>query len=196
MVKRGFTLFELLIVLAIAMTILGLGIPAMASARAKAKRQATRALVQTVATAIAQYPTAVWTVAWDDDGDDPNRTGRNAAGTARATPPKSFSGHCFDLNQAAGKLDGDGLIDGRPDADGPFWSELVASGYQGFLGMTHLQLTRNQVDAKGRPCDPWKQPLHIAWSADAYGATGFGVWSIGADGKDGTTDDLTSWSTP
>ena len=42
------------------------------------------------------------------------------------------------------------------------------------------------------PKDPWKRDYHYRDSG-SRGPAGFDVWSVGADGQDGTDDDITSW---
>lgn len=42
--------------------------------------------------------------------------------------------------------------------------------------------------------DPWKHPLRMLCGADLpAGARGLAVYSLGADGQDGTSDDIKSW---
>lgn len=43
-----------------------------------------------------------------------------------------------------------------------------------------------------KPLDPWKQPYKYACPG-ARGLLGFDIWSIGADGKEGTEDDINNW---
>ena len=40
--------------------------------------------------------------------------------------------------------------------------------------------------------DPWKQDYRYKYPG-ARNPNGYDIWSIGADGKDGTDDDVTNW---
>lgn len=43
--------------------------------------------------------------------------------------------------------------------------------------------------------DPWNHPLRMLCGPDApAGAHGFGAYSLGPDGTDGTADDIKSWA--
>lgn len=45
--------------------------------------------------------------------------------------------------------------------------------------------------------DAWGRPYKMVCGPDApAGAKGFGVLSVGADGKEGTSDDIRSWDEP
>lgn len=206
-IRAGFTIVELLVVIGVILALAGIGYPLAMAVKQRANVQSSRALVQAVTTAIAAYQTQRWTVTWDHDGDDPDHDGVTAGGT-RATPPRSVTVPLWDLNQGAsplptgaGQMDGDGIIDGVPSTaagdttDGPFWSELIASGYTGLAAMSNSPIPQRSIARDGRIIDAWKQPLHIEWDAKRFAPTGFGVWSTGKDKIDGTADDLCSWRT-
>ncbi len=204
----GFTILELLVVIAVIVALIGIGFPVMSAVRQRANIQATRSLVQSVTAAISMYPVQRWTVTWDDNNDDPNDDGYVGIGasTVRATPRKSITVPLWDLNPGSspnangiGQLDGDGVIDGFVDAagsattDGPFWNQLIASGYTGFLRMTNAAIPARSVNKKGQVVDAWREPLRIIWDSRRFAAIGFGVWSTGRDKAPNTADDLTSW---
>ena len=174
----GWTLTELVIVLCILLVLLSLGFVIWTMIRHRVAVGSTTALVGSVATAITTYQTKTWT--W------------------QVTPPgtptaQTRTDHLFDLNH-------DGLIDGRPAViasdteDGGFAPEILASGYQGFVAMTRPDLKKSSIARNLQLVDAWKHPLRIAFAARIYGTQGFGVWSAGPDGIDGTADDLQSWT--
>lgn len=198
--RAAVTLLEILVALAVLAALAAAGFPAWRAIDGRARVSATRSLIHTVIAAIAIYPQKSWTVLHDHDGDDPD--GDGWAGAVQATPPQRRIGRMWDLDDRGpgAELAGDGLLDGRPaaaaaaDRDGPFWPPLLTSGYRGFAALTQAPLPRSSLDARGRVIDRWGRPLRIAWSAEAYGAGGVGVWSAGRDGSDGTDDDIRSWT--
>jgi prepilin-type N-terminal cleavage/methylation domain-containing protein len=72
---------------------------------------------------------------------------------------------------------------------------LFTSGYTGFYDMVQPSIHKRFVNKKHQVVDSWGQPLRIAFAANTYGASWFGVWSAGPDLKDDTEDDLCSWKT-
>lgn len=173
--RAGWSFVELVVVLCILMVLLAAGFGVMSMLRSRAAIDSTRALVGSVATQITTYSSKTWT--WQDGSD-------------------SKSGQTFDLNR-------DGLIDGTPgitttsDIDGGFAPEILASGYRGFVGMAGAGIKPSLIGKNRQPLDAWRRPLRIAFAGKIYGTAGFGIWSAGPDGIDGTSDDLSSWgSTP
>lgn len=170
--RAGWSFIELVVVLCILMALFAMVIAVWSMVRSRTAINSTRALVGAVTTQIVTYSSRTWT--WQDPV-----TG-------------SKSGQTFDLNH-------DGLIDGTPgviaapDLDGGFAPEIIASGYRGFVAMTGSPTQQASVAKNGQPLDAWKRPLRIAFAAKVYGTGGFGVWSAGPDGVDGTSDDLQSW---
>jgi prepilin-type N-terminal cleavage/methylation domain-containing protein len=182
---RAFTLIEMLVVIAIIMALAGMSYPIMVSIRAKSDRSATFQLVQAVAAAIEAYQ--IKTISGKD----------------------GVIYHAWAVNQttSAAYPTGDGRwIDGDPKAYGasePMYSR-GPDWYTGFVAMTGFPVpSKTGLDSKGRIKDRYTQPLHIEWKAHTYGASDFGVWSTGPDGRNsqesplnimGTTaDDLRSW---
>ncbi|MBA3699393.1 MAG: hypothetical protein H0W78_11140 [Planctomycetes bacterium] len=80
------------------------------------------------------------------------------------------------------------------EVDGGFTPEILASGYRGFVAMTGSLLKNRPSLKTSSRSTHGSGPLRIAFSVKIYGTTGFGIWSAGPDGVDGTADDLTSWT--
>lgn len=165
--RTGFTLVEMLVVVAIIAALAAIGFPTMAVFKRKALVSGTQQLVNGVAVAVQGQQASMVTLA----------DGRLA--------------RVWDI-------DGDRVIDGDPriaDADHPNLATVAPPSYTGFLAMTGFDAPAWAADPRRHVIDRWKRPLRIAWSAKDYGAHGFGIWSLGPDGLDGTADDITSWTT-
>ncbi len=166
----GVVIFCLLLV------VVALYFPVWAMISKRVKVSLTDALVNSVAAAITTYQTKTWT--WNE-------------GTS--SEPRMRTDHVFDLNRDH-QIDGYAAVTASPTKDGGFSEEVIASGYTGFVTMAEPQIKKAFISRQGIPMDAWKQPLRIAWAAKVYGTVGFGVWSAGLDGVDGTDDDLQSWT--
>jgi len=177
-----------MVVISVIAVLAAIGIPTMLAMKKRSMVNATRTLVNAVATAIASYPTRTWQVNV--------RQG--------ATPPYTYVpriGRLFDLNGGglgtSMTMAGDGKLDGDPvkelAAGGNFSQTLIDSGYSGFIAMTQPPIAKRNVNDVRQVIDEWKEPLRIAFGADVYGPSGFGIWSIGPDKTHGTKDDITSW---
>lgn len=169
--RAGFSLIELAVVMCVLVALMALGFVVWGMLRGKAAISSTHALVGSVAAQFATYSARQWT--WEE-------------------PSGTRSGPIFDLN-------GDGFIDGAPgtsataDLDGGFSAGLIASGYRGFVAMTGAPIKAAFISKNRQPIDAWKRPLRISFAGKIYGTSGYGIWSAGPDGLDGTADDLTSW---
>ncbi|MBA3683962.1 MAG: type II secretion system protein [Planctomycetes bacterium] len=172
--RRGFTLIELMVVMAIIMVLVGGSLPIYAHMKKRAKLDQTRVLVKSVGAAISAYSSTGGVWSW-----------MTTSGPRQAP--------LWDLNR-------DGLLDGPPDADTgfsttsqPTSAQASASGYGGFLGMTAFEAPRGLV--KNRLLvDGWGNRLRVAYGAEVYGPSQVGVYSCGIDGAPGTADDLRSWT--
>lgn len=167
--RGGFTLIEMLLVLAVVSALMAMGWYGVGALRERQRVQRTQLMVQTLAGAISAYRDRVLLV----------RSSPSAPGVAR---------RLWDV-------DGDGILDGDPDLDEAFSDELraaaVAAGYRGAL---QLPVERMRSDRMRRIVDGWDHPLRLAVGSQIYGPLGMGVWSLGRDGKADTADDIRSWS--
>ncbi len=170
--RAGFSLTELIVVMCVLLALLAAGFAVWSSMRGRTAISATQTLVGSLATQVVTYSSKHWT--WQE-------------------PSGTKTGQLFDLNR-------DGLIDGAPgvtatpELDGGFSPELIASGYRGFVTMTGATMKKSLLAKNQQPLDAWQRPLRIAFAGKIYGTSGFGIWSVGPDGVDGTADDLQSWA--
>jgi prepilin-type N-terminal cleavage/methylation domain-containing protein len=190
--RAGFTLMELLVVITIILAIAGMLIPSISYFRRQMNESATGSLVRSVAAAITTYPKRDVSVP-------------NPPVTVPPTLPDPGlvnlrKRRLWDFNSGSDLTSPpvyDRILDGDPDLDPGFApvdsTAARFAGYRGFLGMTGMAAPKGNVDAEGRLLDNWKRFIHISFSADAYGSAWFGVWSNGADGLEGTADDICSW---
>jgi prepilin-type N-terminal cleavage/methylation domain-containing protein len=168
--SRGFTLVEILLVIAIIAALMGLSLPLFTMIRNNSRAKSTTWLVQALASAIATYPRGT--------------TLRLNGGGTR---------YLWDFNA-------DGILDGDPARDEAFTSsarsEALSAHYDGPAATLGVAIPRAHLDAQGRILDGWGRPLRLRYSVDDYGPTGVGVWSCGKDGVSGNADDLRSWGIP
>lgn len=211
--RAAFTFLELVVVISIIAALAAMGFPAWRYYKASADRNATIALVQNIATAITQYPVKTWT--WDNNPARPipfpnpppvgympqmrtaflwdmNNRGNNPDCPAVPNgPPKYYS------------LDGEPRPIGFPANPGRYDDsfdasidrQLIASGYVGFYDMVRPTVANRFVKKNRQIVDAWGNPLRIAFAADTYGSSWFGLWSAGQDRRDDTADDICSWTT-
>lgn len=167
--SSGFTLVELMLVIAIIAALMGLSLPLFGMVRNGARAKSTASLVQALAGAIATHPRGT-TLRLDSGG----------------------TRYLWDFNA-------DGILDGDPARDDHFdaaaRNQAQAASYSGPAAMLGVAIPAAHLDAQGRIIDGWKRPLRLRHSPD-YGPIGVGVWSCGKDGASGTADDVTSWSRP
>lgn len=167
--RGGFSLIEMLIVLAVIAALMAMGWYGVGALRERQRVQRTQLMVQTLAGAISAYRDRVLLV--------------------RASPSAPGVAHrLWDV-------DGDGVLDGDPELDEAFGEELraaaLAAGYRGAL---QLPVERMRSDRMRRIVDGWGHPLRLAAGSQIYGPLGMGVWSLGRDQKPDTADDIRSWS--
>jgi prepilin-type N-terminal cleavage/methylation domain-containing protein len=167
--SAGFTLVEILVVLAIIAVLTGIALPVYGVISSNAKKQSTQQLISSTVAAMTTYSKGT---------------------TVQATGDKIR--RMWDFN-------GDGIIDGDPQRDPDFTNAqktfATAAQYSGFVSMIGTAIPKRFVDTYGRPIDGWGSPLRIAFSQELYGKTGIGIWSLGKDKTDqsGEGDDLVSW---
>lgn len=170
----GWTMI-LIIALCLLLVVIAVGFSIWGMISGRVKVNATDALVNSIATTISTYQAKTWT--WNE-------------GTSSEPIMRTY--HLFDLNRD-NQIDGYAAVTASPTLDGGFPKEALASGYTGFFDMAKPAIKPSFVSRQGIPVDAWKRPLRIAFAAKVYGTQGFGVWSAGLDGVDGTADDLKSW---
>ncbi len=172
--RAGVTLIELLVIVATIAALAALTLPAVGYAQRRARANGTAELVLAVAAAIASYPQREVSV-----------------------PARGVFGLKEGQVRRLWDFDRDGVLDGEPSRDPGFEPlDRTAAGhvaYRGFLASTAIAVPGRHVDPEDRVIDAWRRPLRIAFAADAYGSTGFGIWSDGPDGIEGNDDDLRSW---
>lgn len=174
--RTAFTLIEVLVVITVIATLVGLGFSAGTAAARRARITGSAALVSAVTATIAS---------------------RQDRSLSVPRPGGMRHYQLWDVNR-------DGLLDGEPTVEQAslppaerYPAEVLAIGYKGFIKTTGMSLSPSFIDRSGRVVDSWKHPLRIRWATEIYGANGFGVWSAGADGLDngatGVGDDLLGW---
>jgi prepilin-type N-terminal cleavage/methylation domain-containing protein len=174
---HGFTLIEILMVLAVITILAGISFPTFVMVKKQAARKQTAALIESVTLAAESYQQRWWT--WRDPLTREDRTVRMWRWKSDDTNPDTKD-----------------TLDGRPTADypsDPIAASLEASGYVGFRDLTNVTISKNKVDSQGHILDSWGKPLRISFAADIYGVRGYAVWSLGPDQATGgaaSTDDL------
>jgi prepilin-type N-terminal cleavage/methylation domain-containing protein len=164
----GFTLMEVMAVLAIISLLAGLGVPAWAAMANKAKVRATRIVVESLALACLDNPQLTLTAT---DGS-----------LQRA----------YDLDHD-GILDGDPAHADPSSA----LQTLAPDAYHGAIRHAEIALPAWAVNELGQPMDRWRHPLRIAFGTRQFGSKDLGIWSVGPDGisapNDPNADDIRSW---
>ncbi len=194
----GFTLVEIMIVLTILTALMAMGFGGYRHLRENAARDATRAVVEAIANAIAVR--------------GPELTVQNGATTRTVA--------VWDVDED-GRPDGPQINLGSL-ADAALATALRNAGYAGLTAEV-VDLPTRFRDSAGQPIDAWQRPLRYAYApmrrqaggsysrdsshliaahrngagtdandalAEHLGAKGFVVWSAGLDGNDFTADDI------
>jgi len=196
--NKGFTLIEMLTVIAIIAILAGLLFPAISGARRKAQIAQAESEIKSIESALKAYYTEYgrWPIGNGGGGD--------------------FSYGKFETGGPSGCCENYYLMDalrGIPDTYGA----PCGSNYQGQnnpRNIVFLEIAASSMDSYGNYVDPWKHPYQITLDTDydgncdslgcggAYPTTATNgtvknhtvvVWSVGPDGVGGTADDITSW---
>jgi prepilin-type N-terminal cleavage/methylation domain-containing protein len=178
--RFAFTLLELLIVISVILALAGMSYPILNSIRSRSDINATTQLVHAVSAAVSAYQIRYIT------GTD----GKIYHAWAVATVPPYEPG---DTYQSANpnQMDGDPRLYGSTTTLG----KRAPTSYTGFINMTGYSFSRGSINDHGQLIDRWRQPLQIAYAANAYGAD-CGIWSTGPDkgaATGSTKDDICSW---
>ncbi len=192
----GFTLIELLVVMSVIAALAGLSFAVYTGVFKKSEDQKTRMAVDAVVAAIESHSTTASPLVrlqndtpryWWDIDFEPGET------------PAANKADVLNKAQQINQL----IIDGDPEFATPGTTladtSLVPDGYRG-LGIM-LGLPPEFLNERGEVVDAWGQPLHIAYDTELFGATGYGVWSVGEDGisdpfnenSGDQDDDICSW---
>ena len=196
--RGGFTLLELLMVIAILAVLLGMGVPGFFAIKKASAISTTRSMVQALTAAIAGYRTKAWVTGV--------KTG--AAGEWQTRTYRMWDCNGDKL------LDGDPAVDPKGVLSPADHTAILASGYRGFLEMAQPTIPKRLIKG-GHIVDPWGTPMRITYSGDnvyaadtsqLFGTIALGVWSAGPNRRDVLTvaaggqdagaasDDITSWS--
>lgn len=169
--KRGFTLIEVLVVLAIIASLLAFSLPGMMAALSNGEVRASQVVVDAVACQII--------------GE------RSRGGGPTIVLADGRLRHKWDLNN-------DGIIDGDPDKcfgdDDKLLAANVRSGpYRGFSATLGTAASGRFLKlSTGEVCDAWGKPLRIKFHPTNYGSAGVLIVSYGPDNVEGTADDISS----
>jgi prepilin-type N-terminal cleavage/methylation domain-containing protein len=199
--KSGFTLIEMLTVVAIIAILAGLLFPAISAARRKAQVAQAQTEIKSIESALKTYYTEYGRWPIGNGGGDDFSYGKFETGG-------QYTGCCDNYYLM-------GVLRGIPDPAG--YNSTCGSNYQGQnnpRNIVFLEIAAGSQDSLGNYLDPWKHPYQITLDTDYDGnCDGLGcgsaypttapqgtvknrtvvVWSVGPDGVGGTSDDITSW---
>ena len=204
---HGFTLVELLIVIAILAALIGLTTAAVTAVQRKSQVKACKATIDAIAGALASYES--------DFGDYPptslaalgartNRTNEGSEALVRCLTTKDRGGPYYDFKeQDLGNTDGDRLS-GRGDRTSsalgsrelyevldPWGNPLIYFHHRDYKRPRGLDRYQTTGEEGLQTCRP--RPSDKTGQYPGYGR--FVIWSCGPDGvnEDGEGDDVCSW---
>jgi prepilin-type N-terminal cleavage/methylation domain-containing protein len=200
--ERGFTLVEILVVIAIIAVLSGIAIPVLSSVKTRQKATATKMLIERLKGAIEHYS--------DDFGDyppsSPKLAGLPATGTddgiktlVRCLSTKKKSGPYFQFEDDVLKKDDSGRqVSGNP-TDSYFATKDLFECVDAF-GNALIYL--HNADYKtGQKVELGTETVQVSGvrskkTNQYHDLTKFQLWSAGANGKNdqGDDDDVVSWS--
>ena len=177
--SRGFSLTEMLVVIAIIAILAALTISGMNYVEAKKARDAARVQIGLLSTALQEYFADYGTY----PGSDPAETQDSSVVFAALYPETDASGATLDgrriyLPELDPDNDRQGWLDGRE------WGS--ASGVS-------LSINGTVTSARGFPIiDPWGNPYQYR-RPGKRNPEEFDIFSMGKDGQEGTEDDIGNW---
>lgn len=183
--QDGFTLIELIIVIGVIVTLMGLAMGVYLKTVRDSEISRTRMLIDTLITQIEGYDK----FATLSDGT----VGR--LWSIGQDPADSTDAVVASAVTDAGRLQMDGDPQ-HPSAPSRLRT-LAPTWYRGPARM--FRLPDRFVDGSGRLIDAWGNPLHLVYNETRFPDLGYGIWSAGRDEISDpfteTSDDIRSWTT-
>lgn len=185
-VSSGFTLVELVIVLAIIVAISAIGVPVYSKMQEQSRIAGTRSLLQQIVVAAEGYGVEFWTdgstrALYRSGGD--LRTMWDLVSTAGTDPGWGAGEAGLSAYPGYGFLDA--ATDPGMDAGG-------LAGYTGLVAMAGVSIPSRYRNAQGQVVDAWKRRVLMAPRSALPLGTRWGAVS-GGPAAGVTTDDLRSW---
>ena len=204
--KRGFTLVELLIVMAIIAILTGLAFPAMSAVRRRSQMKTQKALfdklrlnIETYANDFGDYPPSSFKGIKLKGSNGQNEGGevlaRCLTTSARSGPYAEFS------DEQLGNLDGDSISASKANPTRSVWSTPELHELLDVWGNPIAYMHNSEYD-KGSlvtlPSGETRKPAQVTANKSEKtgqysGLTSFQLWSAGPDGEAGTEDDVRAW---
>lgn len=199
--RSGFTLVELLVVIAVIAVLTGLALPAISAVRTRSQVRETEATLDRIKLALATYQ--------NDFGDYPPSIGRplglqlngsndGAELMLRCLSTRARSGPYLQLDdRMLGNTDGDRLRSGADPTRSSFGTPDLLEPLDSWQNPI-VYIHNTQYDAGGnavlREGGLAAVPASKSPETKQYhGLTTFQLWSAGPDGQAGTDDDIRRW---
>ncbi len=163
--RQGFTLVEMLVVLAILVLLVGMVAPRVLKSQKKADASNAKAQIGMFRTCLDRYAIDMKTYPSTEQGL--NALIKKPEGDAGSAEPAA----------AAAPVDGEKSGAGGESSSGP------SSGWDG-----------PYVNQDSIPKDPWGNAYQYEYPPTHGQGEYPDIWSLGPDGQDGTEDDIVSWS--